>query len=81
MDDLKKLHMQINESIDQRNKKILQIERAKTSDNQFSAYRRLFLNEFGKHGLKADIENLFLEFFLALMENEPEDDAQQAPVE
>lgn len=67
MVDLKKLRYQIIELVDQRNKNWLQIERARNSDNQFAASRRLFLNELGINGLKADIADLFFKINLSLL--------------
>ena len=65
MVDVKKLQEIINSLIDQRIIKILMIERAKTtSDCQFRANRKIFLNEFGKKGLKSDIKDHFLEIAL-----------------
>lgn len=81
MDDLKKLHLRINALIDHRNRKMIMIDSARTPYKQFVSYRRLFLNEFGRNGLKADIADLFFEILLALAKNEPEDDAEQGSAE
>lgn len=77
MIDLKKFQDQIIEAIDHRNAKWLEIERAKTQDNQFTACRRLFLNELGKSGLKQDINNLFFKASLASAIEDSEDDLDQ----
>ena len=77
MVDLKKLRDQIIEAIDHRNREWLEIERAKTPDNQFTACRRLFLNELGKPGLKADINDLFFKASLASVIEDSEDDLDQ----
>ena len=59
MVDLEKLRDQIIKVIDHRNRNWLEIESSRTQGNQFAASRRLFLNEFGRNGLKADIHDLF----------------------
>lgn len=77
MVDLKKLRYQIIELVDQRNNNWLQIERARTSDSQFAASRRLYLDELGKNGLKADISDLFLNTSLSSLVEDNDDDLDQ----
>ena len=77
MIDLIKLRDEVIELIEYRNMKWLGIERAKTQDNQFTACRRLFLNELGKSGLKQDINNLFFKASLASAIENSEDDLDQ----
>ncbi len=74
MVDLKKLRDQILALIEQRNKSWLEIERARTPDNQFAASRRLYLNELGRSGLKADINDLFFKINLSLLIEDGDDD-------
>lgn len=74
MVDLKNLRNQIFELIEHRNKNWLEIERAKTPDNQFAASRRLYLNELGRSGLKGDIHDLFFKINLSSLIEDSDDD-------
>lgn len=54
LDTIKKL-------IDSRKSKALLLAQTALPESQYSAFRKLFLDEFGKSGLESDLERLFNE--------------------
>lgn len=54
LDTIKKL-------IDSRKSKALLLAQTALPEHQYSAFRKLFLDEFGKSGLESDLERLFSE--------------------
>ncbi|WP_446809882.1 hypothetical protein ACH50O_21935 [Methylomonas sp. 2BW1-5-20] len=54
LDTIKKL-------IDARKNKTLLLAQTALPEHQYSAFRKLFLDEFGKSGLESDLERLFNE--------------------
>lgn len=51
----------ITKLIDQRKNKVLLLAQMALPESQFSAFRKLFLDEFGKSGLESDLGRLFNE--------------------
>lgn len=47
--------------IDSRKNKILLLAQSSLPESQFSAFRKLFLDEFGKSGLESDLVRIFNE--------------------
>jgi len=50
---------QILDLLNRRKKQVLLIAQAALPEHQFGAFRQLFLDEFGKSGLEAELARLF----------------------
>lgn len=51
---------QINELINPHKNRILQVAQSALPESQFSAFKKLFLDEFGQKGLESELANLFM---------------------
>lgn len=49
----------ILQALDRRKSNLLLVAQASLPESQFQAFRKIVLNEFGKSGLQAELEELF----------------------
>jgi hypothetical protein len=49
-------------AVDARKNQVLRIAQASLPENQFRAYRGLFLDEFGRNGLESELERIVADY-------------------